>query len=1112
MPLQLRRGTDAQRTGVTFASGEPVWTTDTNKLYVGDGVTPGGVLVSETNQAATATFTTATITGTLYIGTYSQRIQAGDGVDPGTAEGYPWDLEVVVPSGGMLFDTQSGVFINGNSSLSVNNITHNSLVSALAIKDIVGNTATSFSTSSVVVYKNVLPNANNTIDLGSSSTQFRSLYLSSGTLYIDNVPITVEGGVLKVNGQEVSGSANQTLNTTSNAVFAGLTVNGEIIANQLTIQHTTVTTTIIETDDIITTTNATEAGVGVGAIVAAGGISAGKSMRANTGTFVDASIQNLTANSTATIQGLRIGYNNGEITIPNVTADADNMWLRTTGNNGAIMLTCLTSAGVKRNFAWANGRLRFDLSQAIYPNPTDGSFSIQGGTTGGVDGLVTVKDWSGNNDLLIDPATGVRLLSTSTITLSVNDLSNPGVDVIVANTSSLTVNVPVSSVNSATFSAGLFEMTTTGTNYPFDIPLTVKTYSGVSNGATESVFTLKARGSKGSPVKLEQNDAIDNYQSMAYVGSWGDSNVFPWLAGSPLDGYAYAGQTLRYLKSDLNTGTAVGFNFVRASLQNTVYSEADPEAQAQGSTDAGYYWNYYGGKLKVSSSDYGNFWGLTDTTLRLAPTDQNGTERVFEFHSTNSNFVSPGGVQVVNQKLTQESNSLAISGDVINKGKLTVGNGSGDAIITSNGSHALKLRTNDVSPTGTQIQLNQQSIQAQVVEGGFRSLFTLNTGTAQFNSNNYDFEDQDGNNLARFESNGSTHYGNYHNFGNSNQNAQINSQGSGSLTLLAGSDSNDSGYVRISKTDVKIGGPTSQDMVVVNTSSVTVNTTATIQGLKIGYNNGEISIPNVTADADNMWIRTTGNNGAIMMTCKTAAGANRNMAWANGRLRFDNSAVINPNTTLGSLTINAGQASGVDGALTFGDFSLNNSVNIDPTFGVNITTTATYNWVFGLDGNLTLPGDLVYSRTFGSFLNTATITPAAADTAYILPIDTTTTASNVTLSNTGTVTITKAGHYNIQWSIQLDNADNGADHTFNIWVRKNGTNFGNSNTQYTVVKGGKNVAALNIVESFAANDTFELMYAVSDTDITLAGLASQSSPYVRPATPSVILTVTPVGA
>jgi hypothetical protein len=46
MPIQFRRGTDAQRTAVTPAAGEPVWVTDTTKLYVGDGTTAGGIEIA----------------------------------------------------------------------------------------------------------------------------------------------------------------------------------------------------------------------------------------------------------------------------------------------------------------------------------------------------------------------------------------------------------------------------------------------------------------------------------------------------------------------------------------------------------------------------------------------------------------------------------------------------------------------------------------------------------------------------------------------------------------------------------------------------------------------------------------------------------------------------------------------------------------------------------------------------------------------------------------------------------------------------------------------------------------------------------------------------------
>ena len=42
MSLRIRRGTEAQRTGVVFDSGELIVTTDEFKLFVGDGITLGG--------------------------------------------------------------------------------------------------------------------------------------------------------------------------------------------------------------------------------------------------------------------------------------------------------------------------------------------------------------------------------------------------------------------------------------------------------------------------------------------------------------------------------------------------------------------------------------------------------------------------------------------------------------------------------------------------------------------------------------------------------------------------------------------------------------------------------------------------------------------------------------------------------------------------------------------------------------------------------------------------------------------------------------------------------------------------------------------------------------
>jgi hypothetical protein len=70
MPLQIRRGTNAQLQTITPAEGEPIYVTDTDLFVIGDGVTQGGLAVGgnqtlNTNSNVTfasVTVTTATVT------------------------------------------------------------------------------------------------------------------------------------------------------------------------------------------------------------------------------------------------------------------------------------------------------------------------------------------------------------------------------------------------------------------------------------------------------------------------------------------------------------------------------------------------------------------------------------------------------------------------------------------------------------------------------------------------------------------------------------------------------------------------------------------------------------------------------------------------------------------------------------------------------------------------------------------------------------------------------------------------------------------------------------------------------------------------------------------
>ena len=75
MPLQLRRGTDAERTAMTerLAPGEPLWITDQQKLYVGDGTTASASLppvtgfnANDAKDAAAASIASGSHTGVSF--------------------------------------------------------------------------------------------------------------------------------------------------------------------------------------------------------------------------------------------------------------------------------------------------------------------------------------------------------------------------------------------------------------------------------------------------------------------------------------------------------------------------------------------------------------------------------------------------------------------------------------------------------------------------------------------------------------------------------------------------------------------------------------------------------------------------------------------------------------------------------------------------------------------------------------------------------------------------------------------------------------------------------------------------------------------------------------
>ena len=181
----------------------------------------------------------------------------------------------------------------------------------------------------------------------------------------------------------------------------------------------------------------------------------------------------------------------------------------------------------------------------------------------------------------------------------------------------------------------------------------------------------------------------------------------------------------------------------------------------------------------------------------------------------------------------------------------------------------------------------------------------------------------------------------------------------------------------------------------------------------------------------------------------------------------------------------------------------------------NATSTTLYDERISSDTKIVLvpysASAFTDSIPYGAFQDSTDQTAASTTVAYPMTFNTTDYSNGVYLSNSSRLNVRNAGVYNLQFSAQLENQDN-AQHTVDIWFRKNGTNIANSNSQFTVPARksasifGHVIAALNFFVELAANDYVEIVWRAEDTLVSIEQTAAQTSP-TRPATPSIIATM-----
>lgn len=145
------------------------------------------------------------------------------------------------------------------------------------------------------------------------------------------------------------------------------------------------------------------------------------------------------------------------------------------------------------------------------------------------------------------------------------------------------------------------------------------------------------------------------------------------------------------------------------------------------------------------------------------------------------------------------------------------------------------------------------------------------------------------------------------------------------------------------------------------------------------------------------------------------------------------------------------------------------------------------------------------------FTSSTSQTAASTTTAYAVSLTDTLYADRVSLVSGSRITFVTAGVYNIEYNIQLKNTRTHTEFA-NIWLRKGVTNLPLTNKRHGVLRDGQSaepghaVAAAKVMVTVAAGDYIEIMWAASNTSVSLEAIPVGASPAV-PTTPSAVVSV-----
>jgi len=155
------------------------------------------------------------------------------------------------------------------------------------------------------------------------------------------------------------------------------------------------------------------------------------------------------------------------------------------------------------------------------------------------------------------------------------------------------------------------------------------------------------------------------------------------------------------------------------------------------------------------------------------------------------------------------------------------------------------------------------------------------------------------------------------------------------------------------------------------------------------------------------------------------------------------------------------------------------------------------------------------STAYGQFWSNTSQTVASANTEYRFTFNNSDASDNIQLGTgaaNSRIIINQTGLYNIQFSAQVDKAlGGGTTAKSTIWFKKNGTAVPDSAGFVTLDQNLQVVQSWNILANVTTpGDYYEIAYAASSTVFSFPTIPENAT-YGAPASPSIIVTVTPVG-